>query len=148
MLLSLEWEGARAALPLAAVFEILEFGDAANAVVVPRARVSVRGVVMHRGYVVPVFDPRRWKGFFRSLPSGSDRYLVLVQNEDSLDGLVAERVDILRDVGPPPREGGASGIGTAFVEGEFLARRAEGAEEEAWALLSLPRLAEAMHGIP
>lgn len=155
MWLTLEWDKARAALPLSSVFEVLPLREGgADVVSIPRARVSVKGVLAHRGYVVPVFDPRRWKGFFNTLPVGADDYVVLVQNEDSLDGLVVGNVNILPEVelvkeGESDEEKAtkpenSAGVGRPFVERLV---RTQGANEQptAWALLSLPRLGVAMH---
>ena len=146
MLLTLRWAEARGALPLESVFEVIRFGgDGAALERIPRARVSIVGVLVHRGYAIPVFDPRRWKGFFQDVPTAEDRYVVLVQTEDSLDGLVVEEVDVLREFerltgfaeAQTKRE---TGLGKMFMDGAVSAERAT------WALLSIPRLGRAMHG--
>ena len=108
-------------------------------------RISLAGMLMRRSYAVPVFDPRRWKGFFEHVPEAQGQYAVLLQTEDSLDGLLAQEVGILRaferltDFAQAETRS-ATGLGKRFVDSAVRGERA------VWALLSVSRLARAMHG--
>jgi chemotaxis signal transduction protein len=147
MLLTLKWDEARGALPLESVWEVVRLGENGDETLrsVPQVRVSLAGMLMHRSYAVPVFDPRRWKGFFEHVPEARGQYAVLIQTEDSLDGLLAQEVGILSaferltDFAQAETRN-ATGLGKRFVDSAVRGERA------VWALLSVSRLARAMHG--
>jgi chemotaxis signal transduction protein len=147
MLLTLKWDEARGALPLESIWEVVRLGEDGDEALrsVPQMRVSLAGMLMRRSYAVPVFDPRRWKGFFEHVPDAQGQYAVLLQTEDSLDGLLAEEVGILSaferltDFAQAETRN-ATGLGKRFVDSAVRGERA------VWALLSVSRLARAMHG--
>ncbi len=147
MLLTLKWGESRGALPLESIWEVIRLGEDGDETLrsVPQMRISLAGMLMRRSYAVPVFDPRRWKGFFERVPETQGQYAVLVQTEDSLDGLLAQEVGILRaferltDFAQAETRS-ATGLGKRFVDSAVRGERA------VWALLSVSRLARAMHG--
>jgi chemotaxis signal transduction protein len=136
MWMSLRWNESRALLPIGAVWEVRRNERPTP---VPGGRADLDGVIVRRDLAVPVFDPRRWEGFFKTPPGESGHYVVIVSIEDCMDGIRAHEADIVWEVEESGAAGADCGLGPAFAERVVWSRNA------AYGVLSLRHLAGVMH---
>ncbi len=117
--------GAGAALPLGIVREVT---NRPRVVRVPGSHVFVRGVALHSGVALPVYDLLRFEALWSDprakadggRSEGADQLIVCDWGEVAF-GLLGERVDLVADAGPAGDSGEEEGVPYG-MSGEFVKR--------------------------
>lgn len=92
LFLSMRWGDTFAGVGMNHVFEIVR--DVPHHPL-PGVRRGVTGIMIYRGYSIPVYDPAKWHGFFTAPTFIEGIYTVILQSEESLDAFITDDVDML-----------------------------------------------------